>query len=351
MPVLRTPDRGTAGGAAAVAAGLAAVLVLAGCGSPGTPGAAAEPDDEGTVAGAPRDEVSGDPDTWPLTGLPVDKGASVQDRPVLVAKVDNTSESAPQVGLGAADLVVEEMVEGGVTRLAAFYYSTVPDDVGPLRSMRASDIGIVSPVGASMVTSGAAAVTITRLRDADVSFYEEEGGTGFSRDASRPAPYNLFADLETVADEAETTPGRPPDYLPFSGSGELRGGQPATSIQARFSPSHTTTWSYADGGYVDDGGLAGSDDRFPTDTVLVLRVEVGDAGYRDPAGNPVPETKLVGSGDALLFHGGRLVRGTWTKKALDAPLQLRTRAGALGVPRGHTWIELVPADGGDVTFD
>ena len=53
--------------------------------------------------------------------------------------------------------------------------------------------------------------------------------------------------------------------------------------------------------------------------MLVLRVKVGDAGYRDPAGNPVPETKFTGKGQAMIFHGGRLVRGTWTKSALDAP--------------------------------
>ncbi len=98
------------------------------------------------------------------------------------------------------------------------------------------------------------------------------------------------------------------------------------------------------------GRERGPDDEFPTDTVLVLRVEVGDAGYRDPAGNPVPETKLVGSGDALLFHGGRLVRGTWKKEGLDTPLQLTTKAGKLVVPPGRTWIELVPKNGGDVTF-
>ena len=50
---------------------------------------------------------------------------------MIVTKIDNTSSSAPQVGLGSADLVVEELVEGGFTRLAAFYYSEVPADDRP----------------------------------------------------------------------------------------------------------------------------------------------------------------------------------------------------------------------------
>ena len=84
--------------------------------------------------------------------------------------------------------------------------------------------------------------------------------------------------------------------------------------------------------------------------MLVLRVQVGDAGYLDPAGNPVPETKFTGKGAALLFHDGRLVRGTWTKHDLTSPVELKTKAGKLAMPPGHTWIELVPAANGDVTF-
>ena len=52
----------------------------------------------------------------------------------------------------------------------------------------------------------------------------------------------------------------------------------------------------------------------------------------------------------MIFHDGRLVRGTWSKSALDAPISLSTQAGKLIVPAGHTWIELVPAQNGNVTF-
>ncbi len=50
----------------------------------------------------------------------------------------------------------------------------------------------------------------------------------------------------------------------------------------------------------------------------------------------------------MLFHGGRVVRGTW-KKSLDSTISLSTRAGELAVPAGHTWVELVPENGGNVT--
>ena len=293
------------------------------------------------------------PETQPLTGLPVGSSPAARRRPVLVLKLDNTVSSRPQLGLSAADLVVEELVEGGVTRLAAFYYSTIPGVVGPVRSMRASDLGIVAPVGATMVTSGAAQQTITRLAAAGVPFVTE-GSAGFFRESSRAAPYNLMADLGDVADaltrRAEAAV-RPDDYLPFGQARDLPAGKPAGSFAARFSDAHTTSWAYRDGGYVDTGSLAAADDQFSADTVLVLRVEIGEAGYLDPAGNTVPETELVGGGDAQLFHGGRVVAGEWSKASLDAPLVL-TRTSPRGqqiplqVPPGHTWIELVPLLGG-----
>lgn len=326
---------------------VAASLVLSACGG----------GDESSEEDTPAQEIAEGStldSTWPLTGLAVEgDDTASQEHPVMVLKMDNTPSSAPQEGLGTADLVVEELVEGGVTRLAAMFYSKIPGEVGPVRSMRASDIGIVSPIDGTMVTSGAAAITVKRIREAGIDFFPE-GSPGFFRDSSRSAPYNLFTDLSKTTDAAALdAAARPSDYLPWGEEADLPAGQAAGTIAASFG-SHTTNWSYdaAKKTYVNENTYAAEGDEFPADTVLVLRVKVGDAGYLDPAGNPVPETKFEGKGDAMLFHGGKLVRGTWSKSGVDSAVQLSTKAGPLTVPAGHTWIELVPvaASNGDVTF-
>jgi hypothetical protein len=329
-----------------VAVLIAASLVLAGCGG----GDDSAPSGDSSAASQKVAGGSTLDSTWPLTGLPVsgDQSAS-QDHPVLVAKMDNTYASSPQIGLSKADMVVEELVEGGLTRLAAFYYSQIPGTVGPVRSMRASDIGIVSPVKADVVTSGAAARTIARIKGAGITYFSE-GAKGFARDNSRSAPYNLFANLTEVASTIKQSDARPSDYLPWGSEKDMPKGQPAKNIAATFSGGHTTNWAFRNGGYVNENTYAADGDEFPADTVLVLRVQVGDAGYLDPAGNHVPETKFTGKGAAMLFHDGRVVKGTWSKTNLTSPLQLSTKAGKLTVPAGHTWIELVPANGGNVTY-
>ncbi|MET1059314.1 MAG: DUF3048 domain-containing protein [Nocardioides sp.] len=329
-----------------LAATLAASLLLAACG-----GGDKESNQEEAAATKGTGASTVLESTWPLTGLPVsgDESAST-DHPVFVVKIDNTSSSAPQLGLGKADMVVEELVEGGSTRLASFFYSQFPTTAGPVRSMRASDIGIVKPVNGQMVTSGAANVTINRLKGAGVKFYSE-GAKGFFREGSRSAPYNLMVKLDELAGSVKVDEARPEDYLPWGDAKDLPKGQPAKKIAASFSGGHTTNWTFRSGKYHNDNTYAAEGDQFIADNVLVLRVPVGDAGYRDPAGNPVPETKFVGKGQAMLFHNGRLVRGTWSKSKLDAPLKLTTKAGELTVPAGHTWLELVPnGSGAGVTF-
>ena len=321
----------------------AATLLLAGCGGDEEPASSPEPTSDATsetTAAEPEE-----PALWPLTGLPMEGEAP--GNPVIVTKVDNTSSSAPQVGLGQADMVVEELVEGGMTRLAAFYYSRLPQTVGPVRSMRASDIGIV-PTGAHVVTSGAAAVTLGRVKQAGIPFVTE-GAKGVYRDNGRSAPYNLFADLETISGTIKGGDA-PEPYLAFGEEGDAPGGKPARTLSAAFG-GHTTTWQFQGGKYVNTNSYAAAGDEFPATTVLALRVQVGDAGYRDPAGYPVPETKFEGKGQALLFHGGKVVRGTWSKDGLTGALELTgPKGGEITVPPGRTWVELVPVGSGDVTW-
>ena len=91
---------------------VATSLVLTGCGG----------DDEPADGDSPQEVAEGSTldSTWPLTGLPVEgDDSAAQTYPVMVAKIDNTESSSPQIGLSSADMIVEELVEGGVTRLAS----------------------------------------------------------------------------------------------------------------------------------------------------------------------------------------------------------------------------------------
>lgn len=320
---------------ARTAVGAAALtLLLAACGGGDT--------EDSPQGGDSTETTPPEPETWPLTGLEA-KGSVAKDRPVLVVKFDNTESSAPQAGLGSADLVVEELVEGGYTRLAAFFYSKTPKSVGPVRSIRTSDVGIVAPVAAHIVTSGGAGQAVSALNAAGITFHQE-GAAGFHRDSGRRAPYNLMTDLSATAGAAEDgTKETPDDYLAWGDAADLPAGQPATRISANFG-SRVTQWQFRNGRYHNTNSWAAQDDRFVADTVLALKVRIGDAGYLDPAQNFVPETEFEGEGEAVLFHGGEAIEATWHKDGLDGQIRLTTPDGDLTVPAGRTWLELIPAN-------
>lgn len=313
-----------------------ACVTLAACGGGDTP--SPSPSSSTTIA-TPTPTATQEP-RWPLTGRPAD---SAPDTPALVVKVDNTSAAAPQVGLSSADLVVEQLVEGGQTRLAAMFQSRLPDAVGPVRSVRTTDIGIAAPAGGVLAASGGAGRVLEMLDDAGLRVLGT-GDAGFSRAPDRSAPYDVMLDTAAAGASIEAPAGVPERaYLPWGRAPE---GRPVTRADVAFSGAHTTRWAWTGRSWSMRDDLAADGDEFAPTTIVILRVTTRDAGYTDPAGNPVPETVLTGGGAAVLLHNGMAVDGRWAKSGLAAPLRLTGTDGeALRVPAGRTWIELVPESG------
>lgn len=281
------------------------------------------------------------PPAWPLTGLPAKNG--VAGRPALVAKIDNTGSAEPQVGLSQADLVIEELVEGGMTRLAAFYHSRLPKAVGPVRSVRTTDIGLTSPTGGALVASGGAGRVLDQMESADVTVLREGNSEAFERDDDRPVPYNVMANLRQAASEAADLPAPAEPYLPW-GTQQQPDGDAVEEVTAEFSPAQTTRWTWDGSAWQREPELA--KDAFVPAAVLVLRVRTRDAGYQDPSGNPVPETILTGKGKATLLVDGTAIEGRWSKADAASPFELESANGnAMEMPQGKTWIELVPMSG------
>src|SRR5690625_7323483 len=69
-------------------------------------------------------------------------------------KVENSAAARPQTGLHSADIVYEEMIEGGQTRFLALFHSQVPEEIGPIRSLRPMDVPLATPYGGQLIFSG-----------------------------------------------------------------------------------------------------------------------------------------------------------------------------------------------------
>ena len=134
-------------------------------------------------------------------------------------------------------------------------------------------------------------------------------------------------------------------------------GGPSSTVAVHLSgySRPTWTWDAGTGTWLRAEGSAPamlrSGAQIAATNVVTLKVRVVDSGTTDPAGNPVPETVLDGTGDATVSSGGKTVTGTWTKTATDAVLTLAAADGSvLTLAPGITWVELVPVDSGSVTI-
>ncbi len=274
----------------------------------------------------------GSPGTNPITGLPIQEAGSV-----VIVKIDNGVRARPQVGLSWADLVIEEEVEGGITRLAAVFHST-HGVVGPVRSGRTTDISFMNSFGpAYYVYSGANDVTNALLTDRPgATLVSAARSNGFWRESGRSAPSNLFTDTSRYQDE-----GQPPAQFYF---GQPSGGVPTSTIDIAY-PGTSIHWSWNGSGWQrsQDRAEHRSDGApITTTNVVVATVAEVATGQSDSAGYPVPEFVLAGHGAVSVFTNGTRIDGTWTRSTLRDPLVLLTTAGEpLSLTPGRTWIQIV----------
>lgn len=300
------------------------------------------------------------PPRWPLTGEPAE---AVVDRPAIAVKIENPREVRPQTGLDQADVVWEQVVEGGITRFVAVYHSQVPEEVGPIRSIRPMDPAIAAPLHGVVAFSGGQQAFVRELGQSGVQIMSQDGGAaGFYRKKGvKPAPHNVYGTPATWWENADAGHrASPPAQFTFARRAEqatvLTAGTPATLLDLRLSGYSHPRWAFdtASGTWLrsegDTPATARSGARLAARNVVALRVQLVDSGTKDPAGNPVPETVLVGTGSGTVVSGGKALEVTWSKPATDAVLALTGPDGApVSLAPGVTWVELVPASSGSVT--
>jgi hypothetical protein len=276
-----------------------------------------------------------------LTGLPGGLG-----KHVLVVKIDNTRPAHPQVGIQDADIVYLEEVEGGLTRLAAVFSSTLPSTVGPVRSARATDIDLFSQYGRVAYTfSGGQPAVVNALHKANLNLEPDGFGGGWFRGFGRHAPYNLFASPSRLLN------ARPKAVavrdVGFRFGPILPGMRVSSGFDASYLAAHVA-WRYRSTkhGYVlsMDGSPATvvGDGQIAVANVIVQYVNVTASGLHDVNHNVTPYTHTIGHGNAVFFRDGHFVAGTWSRPSAKSGTAWYVGHTRYPMRPGRTWVILVP---------
>ncbi|HWB70905.1 MAG TPA: DUF3048 domain-containing protein, partial [Egibacteraceae bacterium] len=300
---------------------LLAVLAVA-CGGQTEPAAAPFP------SPSPVASPEASPPTAALTGAPLTDPAALT-RPVLAVKVDNALAARPPLGRELADIVIEELVEGGFTRFIALYHSTNPGTVGPVRSGREVDALLLPPFAPVVAVAGAAPPTREAMQAAGLRVLDEtSGGGALHRVRDRRGPHNLVAEAPGLwAAGAGLPPASPP--WPFDPAVPAGGG-PAAAAQRVFPPKAAAAWTWdpAGGAWLrdEDGAphVAASGQRLAAHNVVVARVPVSAGGGQDVRGTPTVNIQVLGEGDALVLRDGQALTARWRKVAPTAHFEWLT---------------------------
>jgi hypothetical protein len=282
----------------------------------------------------------------PLTGLP-DLGGAALTRPALTVKIENTPEALPQWGVEQADVVYEEIVNGGITRLAAIFNSHAPVKIGPVRSVRPTDTQVVYPFKGIFAFSGGAPYAINSIDEVPgLNLVDEdkadETGAMF-RDPDLYAPHNLFG-VGPALFAIGGSPKPPPALFSYLSAKQKVKGTKVASFVVNFPSIYPVTWTWDaptsswDRTIFDKADVTGSGARESPKNVVVMFVN-----YVNGIGTLNSYANLQGSGTADFFLDAKEVKGTWSRGAsMSDVIAYRTTSGKpVDLTPGQTWVELL----------
>ena len=278
-------------------------------------------------------------------------------RPVAVM-ISNHADARPVSGLSSADLVIESLVEGGITRNMAFFWSETPEKVGSVRSARQYFLEWLSPYDPLYIHVGCASTTNPRTNACDHLFsynLKDVSYFGSWRTTDAIAPHNAFSSVTYAREygEARDWSGFPDDFeswkfkedLDITKRGEAYRYEIVFHKTLNYGGLYDTIWEYDRltnsykryiGGEIDIDANNGQ--QITAKTVVVQKIKMVSA--YDDKGRIIQDT--IGGGEAVILMDGKEIYGTWKKTdRMDRTTYYDNRGNEIEFNRGRIWISAI----------
>lgn len=298
----------------------------------------------------------------PYTGLPME-AATLNRKPLLI-KVANTSEVRPQSGLSQADVVVEHLSEGSITRFTALFLTNSPAKVGSVRSCRLIDIETPVIFDAALTCSGTSPGVKSLMRNSyayknnltmisDFGPYECASCPMF-RVSGRVPPHNLFANTLNAWKELDKRGVNVPStFKAWVFDAVAPAGKDTRAIEVGYK-SGTVGWTYdaAAGKWlraVSDQQQTDAENRqkIAFDNVVVVYAHHQTTLIQeDVGGSRSIEIQVWGEGPVRIFRDGREIGGRWKRGSGVGEFEFfDVNGNKIPLKPGTTWIHMVPIKG------
>jgi hypothetical protein len=288
----------------------------------------------------------------PLTGELWKQSPSELPR-VAAVMIDNHFDAWPPSGLDEAFLVVEAPVEGGISRMLAFFYEDQEvEEIGPVRSARPYYLDWASELDALYVHVGGSPEALDLIASGSTfDMNQYWWGDYFWRASDRYAPHNVMTTSENlfefsvVREELGYAPERLYGTWEFKDRETLE--PTVTELELTFAePVYIIGWEFdlETGTYLRDQYYQPHEtvegEQISAHNVVVIEtdVEVIDSVGRR-------SLRTTGEGDGYVFQDGQQIEVRWEKPSASERLRFyHVDSGEEVVMNaGRTWIEVLPS--------
>ncbi|MFP3896089.1 MAG: DUF3048 C-terminal domain-containing protein [Anaerolineales bacterium] len=277
-------------------------------------------------------------------------------RRVLAVRVGNDPGIRPQEGLGLADIVYEELMEGGdLTRLTAIYLNNDAERIRPIRSARLVSLDIVSQYDGALVHTGAHdrvryMISQASFVDLDEFFHRQPYGYLYGYDW-RGRVYTSVQAVHEYLEKKGWEREEPIDGYQFDP--QVPTGKDASTVHIPYPWQCVVDWTYApEKGYylrqVQGRPFMdrSTDEQIHAENVILFYAEHKRTSILDHAhGAPLLDIDMSGSGPAQICRDGVVIEGEWIAEEPGELIEYYDSEGnIIPLKPGKTWIQLVPLD-------
>ncbi len=293
------------------------------------------------------------PVNCPLTGAPA-PGNMVPQRTAIAVKIDNYQAARPQSGLDFTDIMFEEPVEGGITRYVAVFQCQNAASIGPVRSARNIDVGILGQLGnPPEVHVGGIDPVISDIVGAGIPNLDlgNNAAQAANHPAGRNAPYDTYTSTQAIYALIPNLTTPPKSLFQYSAA-PLKNSVAVTSVHVPFSGQSDVTWNWNAttgtwlrfyNGTQADNNADGVQNQAANVIVQTVHVTYGPWVENSGGGLEVQAQLYGTSGPAQVYRNGVQMVGTWSRPTSSSPTVFKDASGnVITMAPGRTWVELLP---------
>ncbi|MCF8008504.1 MAG: DUF3048 domain-containing protein [Halanaerobiales bacterium] len=292
-----------------------------------------------------EDELKKEVNFSKFTYLPLED--NTLHRAVMVS-VENTPKARPQSGLDKASIVYEFLVEGGITRFLALYWSEIPDKIGPIRSLRPYMIEIAEEYDSLLLHAGASPDGFQYLEENNIKNLDQiYNGKYYWRSQLRKSPHNLYTGLYRIDDYLENMVGIEYEYrFNFADIIIISNAKKAADlITINYWGSYQVLYEYDQNQnlyyrYIkdmDNPHKTENGNQLSTNNIIIQFTETK---VKDKIGRLT--INLEGQNKALYFRNGVVTEGYWKKEDGAMTKFYDQDNNLITLNPGKTWIQIVP---------